>query len=186
MMQVRSIYAFVYPLLAHRNTGLYNRVVWKLVCLALGALCWAQPVAHWPPRFEDYPVREKWNGPPAPLKLSTRSERMFRTRLTNAAKESPDFAGHYRFAGWGCGSACAAGAIIDLETGLVYPPPLAGAKTGWGRWTFTGGVFEARYTDYRPDSALLVVRRQGREGSPEVLYFAWENHSFRRLTPSSK
>ena len=34
---------------------------------------------------------------------------MFRTQLINAAKEPPDFAGHYRFALWGCGSIAAPG-----------------------------------------------------------------------------
>jgi len=83
------------------------------------------------PRFEDYPVPEKWQGPAAPVKLTTASERMFATRLREASKQPPDFAGHYRFAGWGCGSACAAGAIIDLATGNVYQPPFAGKAGGW-------------------------------------------------------
>jgi hypothetical protein len=159
--------------------------VWKLTLVALAALANAQTSAHWPPRFEDYPV-DKWTGTPAPLKLTTRSERMFRTQLTNAAKMPPDFAGRYQFPGWGCGSVCAAGAIIDLETGIVYPPPLTGARTGWERWMFAGGVIDGPYTEYRPDSALLIVRRQGRGHNTEVLYFVWENHQFRRLTPSSR
>jgi hypothetical protein len=53
---------------------------------------------------------------------------MFRTRLTDAAKESPNFAGHYRFTIWGCGSECISGAIIHLETGKVFSPPLANEK----------------------------------------------------------
>jgi len=136
--------------------------------------------AKHPPRFEDFPVTEKWNQPPAPLKLVTRSERMFRTQLTNAAKEPPDFAGSYRFAGWGCGSACGAGAIIDLKTGIVYPPPLGGKGEGAGRWVFCGGVFEGRYTEYRPDSRLVILRcAQIQPYLPEVYYFVWEDHAFR-------
>jgi hypothetical protein len=57
-----------------------------------------------PPRFEDLPVSENWNESAAPLKLKTRSERMFRTELLKAAKELPNFAGHYRITFWGCGS----------------------------------------------------------------------------------
>ena len=44
------------------------------------------------PRFEDYPVPEKWQGPAAPVKLTTASERMFATRLREASKQPPDFA----------------------------------------------------------------------------------------------
>jgi hypothetical protein len=86
------------------------------------------------PRFEDYPANEEWQGPLAAVKLVTASERMFVTRLTEAAKQPPDFAGHYRFAGWGCGSVCAAGAIVDLKTGVVYPPPFGGKYTGVAHW----------------------------------------------------
>jgi hypothetical protein len=93
----------------------------------------AQPQA---PRFEDFPVSSDWHGPNATLRLTTASERMFRTRLTEAAKEPADFGGHCHFAGWGCGLACAAGAIIDLQTGVVHPPPMSGGQQGWERWNF--------------------------------------------------
>ena len=52
--------------------------------------------AKHPPRFEDFPVAEKWTPPAVPIKLMTPSERMFRTSLTNASKEPPTFAGHFR------------------------------------------------------------------------------------------
>jgi hypothetical protein len=44
------------------------------------------------PRFEDYPVSEKWNGTPAPVMLTTPAERTYRTRISNAAKEPANFA----------------------------------------------------------------------------------------------
>lgn len=81
------------------------------------------------PRFEDYPAPTDWHGPAAPVRLVIRSERMFQARLTEGAKKPPVFAGHYSFPGWGCGSVCIAGAIIDLQTGDVYAPPLA--QKGW-------------------------------------------------------
>src|SRR5690242_7254065 len=77
------------------------------------------------PRLEDFLVVENWIPPAAPLKLPLRSERMFQTQLVNAAKERPNFAGHYRFTYWGCGSFCSAAALVDLQTGDVFPPPLA-------------------------------------------------------------
>jgi hypothetical protein len=66
------------------------------------------------PRFEEFSVVEVWKGSPVPPKLISGEERMFRTALREAAKHPPDFAGHYRFAIWGCGTRCVGGAIIDL------------------------------------------------------------------------
>jgi hypothetical protein len=134
------------------------------------------------PRFEDFPAQADWYGPNAVLKLTTPSERMFRTRLSAAAKESPDFAGHYRFAGWGCGSACAAGAIIDLQTGTVYPPPMGGKQPGWDRWIFSGGVLEDSFVEYRRDSRLMLVRRQAFDPAMQELhYFEWDGARFVKL-----
>lgn len=82
------------------------------------------------PRFEDYPVSETWQGPAAPLEFKSRSERLFRTQIREAAKKPPDFAGHYRFAIWGCGTWCVGGAIIDFQSGEIFLPPLAGKGAG--------------------------------------------------------
>jgi hypothetical protein len=76
------------------------------------------------PRWEDFRITtDLWHGPNAPLKLLRPDEQMFRTQLLNGAKERSNFAGHYRFAGWACGSACAAGAFIDLESGEIHRRP---------------------------------------------------------------
>ena len=121
-----------------RRFRVYSRGVrtrlWCVLGFALAASAWAQPSGARLPRFEDYTVTEQWPGP-ANLKLTTRSERMFRTNLTNAAKEPPNFAEHYRVTYWGCGSNCSAGALIDLQTGTVYQLPLAKPNgSGWERW----------------------------------------------------
>ena len=67
------------------------------------------------PKFEDYRNIEEWSGPNAEPKIVTRAERMFRTRLREAARQAPNFAGHYRFTTWGCGSNCVQGAMVDLK-----------------------------------------------------------------------
>jgi hypothetical protein len=114
-----------------------------LLGFSLAASSWAQSPDARPPRFEDYPVKETWQSNPPNVKLTTRSERMFQTRLTNAAKEPPNFAGHYRITYWGCGSFCSAGAVIDLQTGYVFPPPLAKPNgKGWERWIMCTASFE--------------------------------------------
>jgi hypothetical protein len=141
-----------------------------------------------PPKFSDYPVSENWHGTAAPVNLATRSERMFRTQLTNAAKEPPNFAGHYRVAYWGCGSVCSAGALIDLQTGDVFPPPLTTPNGGgWERWITCAALFEGANDEFHVDSRLVVVRcglnysERLQKNSPDVSYFLWENGRWRRI-----
>jgi len=140
------------------------------------------------PRFEDYPVTETWHDTPAPVKLTTASERLFRTNLTNAAKEQPNFAGHYRITYWGCGSNCSAGALVDLQTGDVFPPPLAKPKgAGWERWIMCTASFEGADDEFRLGSRLLVVRcglnysQRLQKNIPDTYYFLWEQNRFRQL-----
>src|SRR5919109_5383372 len=89
------------------------------------------------PRLEDYPVSDGYNGSPAPLKLTKLDEMQIRERLTDYSKRVANFAGHYEFVMWGCGTNCTAGAIVDLKTGAVHSAPLS-EKTkwlpGWERW----------------------------------------------------
>jgi hypothetical protein len=140
-----------------------------------------------PPRFEDYPVPADWHGPPAPVKLTTASERLFRTNLTNAAKEPSNFAGHYRFTFWGCGSNCGAGAVVDLQTGIVYPPPLGAHGNGWDRWIMSPAFFEGSGVDFRPDSRMVIVRgginysEHLKSNVPDAYYFLLEGDRFRQI-----
>ena len=72
------------------------------------------------PRFSDYPVRSIYKGKNVPIRL-TKNDMAFRTRLRWAATHMrPNFAGHYIFTEWGCGTECRDGAVIDAKTGKVY------------------------------------------------------------------
>jgi hypothetical protein len=53
----------------------------------------------------------------------SRAAREFRTRLREAAREKPNFAGHFIVTTWGCGTECVEGAIIDARTGRVFMLP---------------------------------------------------------------
>lgn len=53
-----------------------------------------------------------------------------------------NFAGHYCFVYWGCGTDCQHGAIVDLKTGKVYDGPTA-----------------ANLFVYKSRSRLLIVNR---------------------------
>ncbi len=138
------------------------------------------------PEFEDYPSPSDWHGPEAQLRLITPSERMFRTRLNEAIKQPPNFADHYRVAYWGCGSMCGAGAVIDLRTGDVYPPPLGGKGKGWERWISCTALFQGTGDKFRVSSRLFVTRcgsnfdKSGKNW-PDVFYFLWEGNGFREL-----
>jgi predicted transport protein len=78
--------------------------------------------------FEDFqavPVQKKvkkisvdWN--------SNADAKRFRTRIKETCeKENVNFAGHYCFVSWGCGSECQASVVVDALTGKVYSGPMA-------------------------------------------------------------
>jgi hypothetical protein len=144
----------------------------------------AQESGKHPPRFEDFPVAEKWNQAPALVKLTTPSDRMFRTRLTNAAKVPPNFAGHYSIAIWGCGSNCISGAVVDLQTGTVMSPPLA---TSAAHFSICQSAYENSGVDYRLDSRLMIVRcglnysERLDRNIPDNYYLVLEDNHFRQL-----
>lgn len=140
------------------------------------------------PRFENLPAPTDWKGPVVVPNLTTRSERMFQSRLLQASREPANFAGHYRITYWGCGSECAAGAAIDLKTGDVLPLPLAKANgRGWERWITCPASFEGTGDEFHLDSRLMIVRcglnfdEQLQRNVPDVYYFVLEDQRFREL-----
>jgi hypothetical protein len=46
-----------------------------------------------------------------------------------------NFAGHYYFLWWGCGSNCQHAAVVDLKTGRVYDGPTAANLFKFKRWS---------------------------------------------------
>lgn len=96
------------------------------------------------PDFEEFPVSEvdMFAGAPAPVDLSSSSiGQTFRTRLTEGAKEGPNFAGSFTVVEWGCGTMCAQFAIVDARDGTIYSIP----------WGYEAGL------EYQLDSRLLVI-----------------------------
>ena len=136
------------------------------------------------PRFADFPVRKAWKGRPAEVKLITSEARSYRRRLRDAAKEKPNFAGHFRVVLWGCGSECIAGAILDLPTGQVVAPPNL-ENSGESHLSFCQSAYAPSGLEYRVDSKLLIVRcglnfnlRQNKN-IPDTYYYAWEEERVR-------
>lgn len=103
-------------------------------------------------------------------------DRRFKTRLTEASKELPDFAGHYRFANWGCGSTCETGAIIDLRNGKVY----------WDNRLFCPSMLEGADYEYRIDSRLMIIHcgqnfDEHLKNWPDLDCLVWRGNGFGRL-----
>jgi len=126
-----------------------------------------------PPRFEDFPILEKFEGAPAPVNLLSHPiAPRFKTALTKGAKEGPNFAGHYTIVSWGCGTMCQVVAVVDAKTGTVYFAPFL---------TELGAEF-------RINSNLFVVNppNEIKEvfGGFEIpdwvysAYYKWENNQF--------
>ena len=94
--------------------------------------------------FEDYPAdiyEGELMGPD--FSTSPGSER-FITRITNECDKGINFAGHYTFVYWGCGTNCASGVIVDRKTGEI----------------FSQGIVSTKGLAFQRDSSLLI-RNEG-------------------------
>jgi hypothetical protein len=72
--------------------------------------------------YKDYKVDSIYGGKKADLDLkSNKIGLMFKTVIRNTYNEKGvNFAGHYCFVEWGCGSPCQYSVIIDVVTGKIY------------------------------------------------------------------
>jgi hypothetical protein len=134
------------------------------------------------PQYQDFAVTKIFKGKPAAVDLSSHPQaRMYRTELRRQAAEGSDFAGHYKIAIWGCGSSCAAFAIVDSQTGHVYFPPELPYVT-WTGWEGTNFGLQ-----FRIDSRLLILH-----GSPEekphigTFYYVWQTNTLRLIRSELK
>lgn len=108
------------------------------------------------PQFKDYPVKSVYTGQTAQLDLSDEGARMFRTRLRDALKEKPDFAGEYVITMWGCGASCRMYSFVNKRTGKLLSDGLGG---------------EERQEDIvasKANSRLLVTEEENRDENWEV------------------
>jgi hypothetical protein len=128
------------------------------------------------PKFEDFRVNEAFKGPPARPILNTPHQRAYRTVIREAAKNGPNFAGHWTIAEAGCGSDCAVFAMVNEVTGETLDKPFP-------QITFPpmfDYVDTSRLADtHRVDSRLLVLH-----GCPEgdicaSYYLEWTGSDFK-------
>lgn len=99
-------------------------------------------VKYKPLAFSDYSVRPEHIKVDKKLDFSNYEyKKLYRTSTArDVNKNGMNFAGHYSFAFWGCGSPCKLSAVVDLKTGKVYD----GVESGLGY-------------SFRKDSRLLIV-----------------------------
>jgi hypothetical protein len=140
------------------------------------------------PRFEDFPVTENWAGPSVKIKISSPQERLFRTRLLMAGREQPNFAGHFVATSWGCGSNCAQGAVVDLETGNVLKYPMERNTKQPVHMDLCNGAFGPDgVRESRRDSRLLIIRCGLNwdvgieENRPDEYYFVIDGHALKLI-----
>lgn len=119
--------------------------------LIIGLLCTLPAIAFAKtPKFSDYPAKV-YNGPAAKLVMDSENAKLFRTRLRDALKEKPNFAGEYVITMWGCGAGCRSYSIINKRTGRLLSEGFGGE----------GGV---EITDAKVNSRLIITEGAQYEG----------------------
>ena len=146
---------------------------------ALAALAAGASAQKRVPRFEDYPAKRTYIGRHAAVVL-TPDNRAFRTRLREAAREKPNFAGRYVLTAWGCGTGCVLGAAVDLRTGRVtwLPDTLC---CWWETEENISDDFEP--IEFRLSSRLIIFRGMlgEKEQSKGTHFYKMENGRFVHL-----
>lgn len=135
------------------------------------------------PSFQDYGERNIFTGKPVAVNLASHPQaRHFRTMLRLEAAKGADFAGHYKIAKWGCGTACIQFAIVDSRNGSVFFPPKIPTVT----WS-ANNQDNLVGLDYRVNSRLLVLHGTPVEDARDgVFYYVWEHDALKLLRSDVK
>jgi hypothetical protein len=136
------------------------------------------------PKFEDFKVAEVFQGVPAVPILTTPRQRLYRTMIRIGAKSRFTFAGHFKIAGWGCGSSCMGFAIVDSKTGQVFDTPFEYYE--WNDLVLNRG-YDKDYgptmenISLRSDSKLLIIRGCPEEKNCGTYYYEWTSSQLKLL-----
>ncbi|HJT88516.1 MAG TPA: hypothetical protein VJ732_11685 [Bryobacteraceae bacterium] len=138
------------------------------------------------PRFAEYRATEIFKGKPAAPVLRTHEDRLFRTRIREAAAKGPNFAGHLTIAEWGCGAGCVSIAVIDARTGAVSRAPFhVLAASGAAPLRYADGTADTDLSfeplEYMPDSRMLLARGCPEEKDCASYYYEWAGTVFRLI-----
>ena len=126
--------------------------------------------------FSQFPANYVWEGSINDPILDTERKLNYRTIITNATREIPNFNGKYRIVEFGYGSGAQYFFIIDLNNGNVYE-----------------GIPSTHGIKYTHDSSLIIINdtaailenwRDLDEDIPnwvKIEYVLWENDQFKNL-----
>jgi hypothetical protein len=124
------------------------------------------------PIFSQYKTPNIYKGKVARPDVNTNADaRMYRTKLREGVKDSPNFAAKYTIVTWGCGMSCSAIAVVDAVSGQVFFSKnlsfVVGDKTDNDRFSF------------KQDSNLLIVAgRLNDDVDPSLTYYVWDGNEF--------
>jgi len=129
--------------------------------------------------FNDFKVSNIDNKKYAELDLkSNKFANNFRTILKEGySADTANFAGHYTFVYWGCGTSCQNSLLIDRKTGEIYDSP--NASLGY---------------DFKVDSRMLIVNPPDASGfyddcsycKPIIYIFDEQSKTFNERQPKTK
>ncbi len=125
------------------------------------------------PTFDQFPA-QRGTSSSFKVQLTSARSKQYASVLRAAAKQKPDFAGHYILASWGCGASCIMAAAIDAKNGAVSWLP------------FTVCCWDIQVTEpleFRPDSRLLIVHgsRNEQGAGSDVHFYDFQGTQFRLL-----
>lgn len=157
-----------------------KRLCLPVIFIALAGAAFAQGAKL--PKFSSYPVKvEKTRITAIDLKKHPEA-RTYRTRLTDGVKGGVNFAGHYIIIGWGCGTGCTNGSVIDARTGnVIWPVQFYNLDATYG------SGYSDEQIEFRKNSRLLIIH--GVPGSPDNspaghpgdYYYEWKTDRLRQL-----
>ena len=157
----------------------------RLVLMVIGLMVLVSAVsAQRTPKFSAFPAAiETAKAKTIDFKRNP-DARTFKTLLSQGLRKGANFAGHYVVVGWGCGTGCISGAIVDARTGNVFWPEQFNALSV----SFIGDDYVEKPVEYRTNSRLLVIRGipgQAKDDAPEKppgdYYYEWRNNRLRQV-----
>ncbi|MBI2688239.1 MAG: hypothetical protein HYX27_18195 [Acidobacteria bacterium] len=136
------------------------------------------------PQFADYPASQAFKGKPAAAKIERAPDRMFRTRIREAAAAGPNFAGKFTIAQWGCGAGCVHTVIVDASNGALYHLPSAEVpceSANQPTCPLNVSCQSGEPFEFKRDSQLLIIHACGKDSKPVHVYLRWTGTKFERL-----
>jgi len=124
------------------------------------------------PQFESYATKADVITKNAEVRITGKMERTYITRLRYAAKQKPNFAGHYILTAWGCGASCLVPVAIDARTGVVV----------WLNFSVCCWPLDVdKPLEFKLTSTLLIVRGSRNENGGGTYYYVLKDQRFSLL-----